>query len=297
MGDLFPLSASSPDALQETAGYAPTPRNAVYYEHSSALGWTVANRPTLVAGHDMPGDDGAVQFNYDQLHGYLYPDPRPGAAFGADATVPDPAGSKSLAMFGTAEKYAQSFSCFFKAKKTAGTDPTYSPMYESLLFGTWSMEFTGSLNTGWGLILNQFDLKLHWEALNIFTSPYLAMDLVFQCEEDRWYHAAGTWDGATYRFYVDGVEVGSQASALAPSGSGSGEIGTLYIGNSRFDFGVYERDGFFFGSLDEVAIYSRPLSALEIQHISDVGHAGSAIPPDPNEMACIELDLEPALCR
>jgi hypothetical protein len=69
-----------------------------------------------------------------------------------------------------------------------------------------------------------------------------------------WTHISMTWDGTTLKTYVDGAEVASQA-APAPLITSTGQ---LRIGGENV------RNGWFNGSIDEVRIYGRPLSAAEI---------------------------------
>lgn len=70
-----------------------------------------------------------------------------------------------------------------------------------------------------------------------------------------WAHLAATFDGATLRMYVNGVEVGTRpvAQPIAPSAS------PLKIGGNAV-WGEYFR-----GLIDEVRIYNRALSRDEIQ--------------------------------
>ena len=72
---------------------------------------------------------------------------------------------------------------------------------------------------------------------------------------NTWSHLATTYDGAVLRLYVNGVQVGSQAHSSSLFVSGS----PLRIGGNTI-WGEY-----FQGRLDEVRIYSRALSAAEIQ--------------------------------
>jgi hypothetical protein len=72
---------------------------------------------------------------------------------------------------------------------------------------------------------------------------------------DTWTHLAATYDGATLRIYVNGVQVGSRAV----SGSLLTSTGALRIGGN----GVWGE--FFKGTIDEVKVYNRALSAAEIQ--------------------------------
>ena len=70
----------------------------------------------------------------------------------------------------------------------------------------------------------------------------------------RWQHVAATYDGTTARFYIDGDEVASK-------------VFTGNVGNSNaWRIGAYGStpNGFFDGSVDDVRIYDRALSASEI---------------------------------
>jgi hypothetical protein len=72
---------------------------------------------------------------------------------------------------------------------------------------------------------------------------------------NAWTHLATTYDGATLRFFVNGVQVASQAGvgAILPS------AGPLRIGGNSV-WGEYFR-----GLIDDVRVYTRPLTAAEIQ--------------------------------
>lgn len=57
-----------------------------------------------------------------------------------------------------------------------------------------------------------------------------------------WKHLAATWDGTTYRVFVDGIIVGSGSSASAPANvTGVLRIGT-YVGASTYDLNGYIDD-------------------------------------------------------
>jgi hypothetical protein len=81
----------------------------------------------------------------------------------------------------------------------------------------------------------------------------------------QWQHVAATYDGTTARFYVDGVETASAPYA--------GNVGD----GSSWRIGAYgaPATGFFDGSIDNVRIYDRALSASEIET-----DAASRIQPD-----------------
>jgi hypothetical protein len=72
---------------------------------------------------------------------------------------------------------------------------------------------------------------------------------------NTWTHLALTYDGATMRMFVNGVEV----SSATASSTMAVTSGTLRIGGNSV-WGEYYR-----GLIDEVRVYNRPLSAGEIQ--------------------------------
>jgi chitodextrinase len=85
---------------------------------------------------------------------------------------------------------------------------------------------------------------------------------------NTWAHLAATYDGATMRLYVNGVQVASRAQTGAIATS----TNPLQIGGDSI-YGQY-----FAGRIDEVRVYNRALSAAEIQN--DMNTALSSAPPD-----------------
>jgi chitodextrinase len=84
---------------------------------------------------------------------------------------------------------------------------------------------------------------------------------------NTWSHLATTFDGTTVRFFVNGVQVSSQAQTAALGTT----TGTLQIGGDSYP------NEFFAGLIDEVRVYNRALSAAEIQ--ADMGVAVGTPPP------------------
>ncbi len=88
---------------------------------------------------------------------------------------------------------------------------------------------------------------------------------------NAWNHVALTYDGATLRFYVNGV-------------AGTAVIGSLYDYNiNTYDIGGNNIGGSstqpsFDGLIDELDIYNRALSQAEIRAIFDAGSAGKCKP-------------------
>lgn len=81
--------------------------------------------------------------------------------------------------------------------------------------------------------------------------------------DGNWHLAAGTYDGANVRLYVDGVEVGGgTATSLV--------INYTSLDHTNFDIGAYRDPGCtlgFTGAIDEVRLFNRALAAPEILSI------------------------------
>ena len=72
---------------------------------------------------------------------------------------------------------------------------------------------------------------------------------------NTWTHLAATWDGVTLRLYVNGIQV----STRAVGGSMPNSSGPLHFGGNAI-WGEWYK-----GLIDEVRIYTRPLTQGEIQ--------------------------------
>jgi hypothetical protein len=73
---------------------------------------------------------------------------------------------------------------------------------------------------------------------------------------NTWAHLAGTYDGATVRLFVNGVQVSSRA-----------QTGQIAISTNPLQIGGDSIYGQYFpGRIDEIRVYNRALSAAEIQH-------------------------------
>jgi len=77
-----------------------------------------------------------------------------------------------------------------------------------------------------------------------------------QLKTNTWTHLGGTYDGATLRLYVNGVQVSSRT-----------QTGQIAISTNPLQIGGDSIYGQYFpGNIDEVRVYNRTLSAAEIQH-------------------------------
>jgi hypothetical protein len=79
--------------------------------------------------------------------------------------------------------------------------------------------------------------------------------------DGRWHFVVGTYDGAAVRLYVDGKQVGSGTPWTQPIGYTLSASNDLFIGDYP---GCRNIDWGFRGTIDEVSVWSRALSAAEI---------------------------------
>lgn len=89
-----------------------------------------------------------------------------------------------------------------------------------------------------------------------------------------WYHVAATYNGASTRLYVNGVEDG-----LRPGVWSSANAPPLSIGQRG------SNEDFFNGLIDEVEIFNRALSIAEIQSLYNAGSFGKCQPALANASA------------
>lgn len=89
-----------------------------------------------------------------------------------------------------------------------------------------------------------------------------------------WTHLALTWDGQLLVFYVDGIQAGDVPVTNLNSSNAFLGIG----GRSEEGFTDAELAFEFVGEIDEVAMFSRALTASEVQAIHAAGTLGSCRP-------------------
>ena len=90
------------------------------------------------------------------------------------------------------------------------------------------------------------------------------------------YYVALTWDGATMRMYMNGAEIASKTA----SGTLANPAYYLFFGAASTPAtGYTPTGGYFAGTMDEAALYSRALTASEVRERYRVGLADSS-PPD-----------------
>jgi hypothetical protein len=87
-------------------------------------------------------------------------------------------------------------------------------------------------------------------------------------EPGIWYHVAGVRSSSSIKIYVNGVLEGAKPSPTM----------TTDTDTASFLLGRYIPENVFYGSIDEVSVYNRPLSAKEVASIFKAGKTGKCKP-------------------
>jgi hypothetical protein len=124
-------------------------------------------------------------------------------------------------------------------------------------------EGTGSVNK-WLFWLKNGKLEFH---LNGSAVSNITSDANFAPVLGRWYHVAMTRSGNTYKFYVDGVQNGTDRF----------DGNSVPTANAPLSLGKAEALAAMNGSLDEVQIFSSALTPAEIQSVYNASTEGFCV--------------------
>jgi hypothetical protein len=134
---------------------------------------------------------------------------------------------------------------------------------DSAIVGSW----VGGAQNGGPMLWVHNSVNRYHLTLNRTASTYL--DSGRTPTTGQWQYVAATWDGTTARFYVDGVETANRAYTGNVGDSNTWRVGAYGPGPI----------GFFDGAIDEVRIYSRALSAAEVQTDMNAPVPRDTVPP------------------
>jgi uncharacterized repeat protein (TIGR01451 family) len=114
------------------------------------------------------------------------------------------------------------------------------------------------LNDGYDLSVVNNTIAFNWNNANSIVSD-------FPISVDRWYHVALTFDGTSYRLYVDGVSVHSAVLGSSPIANSSAKsiLGAMIQGTTF----PYLPTNFFTGFLQELRIWNVALSESQIHQM------------------------------
>jgi hypothetical protein len=123
----------------------------------------------------------------------------------------------------------------------------------------------GGLQNKWIFWLNQNSLQFHINGpqvgANYITSSTIGINT------NQWYHIALTRQGNSFIYYLNGSSLSTSSSSVS-----------IPMASTLLTMGQAEGGFFFDGMLDEIQIYSRALSASEIQAIYLAGTNGMCAP-------------------
>jgi len=80
--------------------------------------------------------------------------------------------------------------------------------------------------------------------------------ITMTANDNNWYHFVLSYDGTTWKAYTNGIESGSYIGSIGINGGNN-----IYFGNGY--------NGYFNGTIDEVHIWNRGLSNIEVQELYD----------------------------
>ena len=101
-------------------------------------------------------------------------------------------------------------------------------------------------------------------AIDADGASYKQVDCIDSIPLNQWVHLAGTYDNKTMRLYINGWEAAALNNGIAFQFA---DQNPLIIGSNTNDQGKSMHD-FFFGYIDDLKIYNRPLSAEEIKELA-----------------------------
>jgi hypothetical protein len=101
---------------------------------------------------------------------------------------------------------------------------------------------------------------------------------------DQWSHVAATWKtGDGMRVYINGALAASMTNALGPFSETDSSYISIGAGGPSAEVPLYR----FNGDIDEMGIFTRALSEVDLQAIVSAGSAGKCRPPAPTSGDCV----------
>jgi len=193
-----------------------------------------------------------------------------GNGFNASTEGQRPAGlQRTPGVFGTAMTFAGRHHLHASAKLLPAT-------LEKLSFSAWvqptAFERYNEIfrkEDGDSRVLFAFQNEFTHLTLGLNVNGYVECDAPIrpgQVLDGQWHHVAATFDGRSFRVYLDGRQIGSleRQGAITAGGSAVGSIGSSNGGEC------------FQGSIDELRIYRDALTANEVSELHQNGMAALA---------------------
>lgn len=148
--------------------------------------------------------------------------------------------------------------------------------FSAITNGTIISKINDTVNREYYLLYNTVSNELRFRVFSGGVNTiYKSMDYAFTPTVGVNYYIVATYDGINLKLYVDGVLVGSATSA----GTYVGMINS----DSNFMIGAFSEpspNGFFNGTIDEVAVWNKELSVHEITLIGNILNSGNHLTSD-----------------
>jgi hypothetical protein len=189
------------------------------------------------------------------------------------------AATPAIPAYTTDGKVANAFAFVYPLHIRVPDSPSLHPAQvtvEAWVYPTWRTGYDlaivarGSSGAGaWYLGMVSGNLRFYSEHQGLAASDLFSPNLL---PLNEWTHVAATFDGGKKVMYVNGVPVASRTGLSAlkyNAGPAPVTIGAGWNGS--------ESVAFFQGRLDEVTLYGRALSEVEIMAIANAGAAGKSI--------------------
>ena len=121
----------------------------------------------------------------------------------------------------------------------------------------YSKRSTDNLINGYDLRLTNTTLSFNWNNGNSINSPYPLI-------ANKWYQTVVSFDGTTYRLYIDGIEVNNQTGNVPVTNTVDYLVGAINQSSNPFSNPPINH---FNGLLDELRIWNTALSVNQIRNM------------------------------
>jgi len=154
--------------------------------------------------------------------------------------------------------------CFAKPFSGSSVDLTLNGGYGEGLAGAFGVN-GGSFMGGWGMFADRYHQvgRVVWgdqTGVGLFTANFGWL------QPDTWVALAFTWDKVNLLAYKNGQLMDTTPCTVDPTNY----LGALFVNNLESDFGVSQRDNFYYGAIAELAIFHEVLDQDEIATLSSM---------------------------
>ena len=144
---------------------------------------------------------------------------------------------------------AMSISVWVYPESTGTSQWVISKFYSNAIYGDYFLSFADSMEWSWQYY-NYGAYSVDAEAIDVSS--------VYALEENSWNHLVVTYDSGVSKAYLDGTQVGSYSGVILELEPDEYSYDDIYIGK------FWNNQYYFKGKMDDIRIYNRALTALEV---------------------------------